>query len=114
MRNEYHKNIIDLLLSSGKEGMNVREIARRVYNQHYGLFARDVVYENIYNQIRNYLWNQSRNRRSPFTRLRWGWYAIKPDYAIQLDFIIELYKDEEENNCNTLNEEGEKRQLSLF
>ncbi len=114
MKNEYHKDIVDLLLETGREGMNVREIARRVYNQHYGLFAHDVVYETIYNQVRGYLWSQARQRRSPFTHLRWGWYAIKPDYAIQLDFIIDLYRDELENENTEQTEEPDTRQLSLF
>ena len=114
MRNEYHKDIVDLLIECGKEGMNVREISRRIYNQHYGLFAHDVVYETIYNQVRGYLWSQARQKRSPFTHLRWGWYAIKPDYAIQLDFIIELYKDDIEDGQDCHNDNTVSRQLLFF
>ncbi len=114
MKNEYHKEIVDLLLECGQEGMNVREIARRIYNQHYGLFAYDVVYENIYHQIRCYLYTQSRQRRSPFIHIGWGQYAIKADYAIQLDFILELYQDEQEEGKEKLNPENDTRQMTFL
>ena len=114
MKNEYHKNLIDLLLACGRTGMPVREIARHVYNEHYGLFAQDVVFERVYKQIRNYLWSQSHQKHSPFLRLGRGFYAMKQDMAVQLDFVSELYQAEEKEESPVPQTEDESRQLSLF
>ena len=36
-----------------------------------------------------YLWEQSQRSESPFIRTRYGTYAIKPDFAIQLDLFLD-------------------------
>lgn len=92
----------------------MREIARHVYNRHYGLFAQDVMFERIYSQIRNYLWKQSRQRHSSFIRLEHGQYAIRQDVGAQLDFISELYKEEKEEEGLIPHLDDDSRQLSLF
>lgn len=114
MKNEYHKDIIDLLLACGRTGMPVREIARHLYNGHYGLFAEDVVFNRIYNQVRNYLWNQSLQKHSPFIHPERGVYAIRQDMAVQLDFITELYKEDKDGEHHTVRSDDGARQLSLF
>lgn len=96
MKNVYHNDIMNMLLQSGREGMNVRQLSRRLYNLHSDIFATDVVYERLYGQVRSYLWYQSRLRHSPFLHLRRGQYALRPDIAIQLDIFIDRPKEEDD------------------
>ncbi|MBQ7571758.1 MAG: hypothetical protein IJT19_05895 [Bacteroidaceae bacterium] len=112
MKNAYHNDIMDMLIRSGHDGMNVRRLARQLYNLHSGIFASDVVYERLYNQVRSYLWYQSRLRHSPFVRLRWGQYALKPDIAVQMDLFIDIPHDED-RPAKTIRRD-ESRQLLLF
>ncbi len=114
MKNEYHKDIVDILLNCGQEGMKVKNIARHIYNMHYGLFATNVVFDNIYNQIRFYLCRQVCLKRAPFMRTRWGYYTIKPDYAIQLDFTLDLLKEEPAGKASKNKPTEHTVQLSLF
>jgi len=86
---------MDMLIRSGRDGMNVRTLARQLYNLHCGIFALDVVYETLYNQVRMYLWRQSKQRHSPFIHLRRGQYALKQDIAVQLDIFIDIPIEEE-------------------
>ena len=90
MTNEYHRDIVAILLSCGPEGLPARDIARRIYNLHYGLFESSLDFHRLHRQVRLYLWHQSRRHYSLFLRTGYGTYAIKPDAAIQLDFFDEL------------------------
>ena len=112
MRNVYHNDIMDMLVRSGQEGMNVRRLARCLYNLHNGIFASDVVYDRLYNQVRFYLYYQSRQRHSPFVHIRRGQYALRPDIAVQLDIFIDIPR-EEERPVKTVKKD-ESRQLLLF
>lgn len=91
MKNEYYRDIIKMLLEQGSEGASVQEIARRIYNENYGLFEGDVIYNKIHQWVRLFLWHHAQRPYSPFMRIGWARYAIKPDFAIQLDFLDELY-----------------------
>lgn len=91
MKNEYYRDIIRMLLEQGSEGASVQEIARHIYNENYGLFEGDVRYNKIHRRVRLFLWHHVRHAYSPFTRIGWARYAIKPDFAIQLDFLDELH-----------------------
>lgn len=86
MKNIYHRDIMEILLAQGSEGLCLRQIARLVYNRHAGLFNTDLDYRDIYQRIRFYLWHQSKQTSSPFVRgeVR-GWYAIKPNLSVQMD-----------------------------
>ena len=112
MKNAYHNDIMDMLIRSGREGMNVRRLARQLYNLHSGIFASDVVYEKLYNQVRGYLWYQSRQRHSPFVHLRWGQYALRQDIAVQLDIFIDMPSGDERPPKPAKRDES--RQLLLF
>ena len=101
-----------MLIRTGHDGMPVRRLVRQLYNLHCGIFATDVVYETMYNQVRRYLWRQSRQRHSPFMRLRWGYYALKPDVAVQLDIFVDIPKDDE--RPQKVVKKDESRQLLLF
>ena len=83
-----------MLLRSGREGMNVRRLARQLFNLHTGIFSADLIYEQLYNQVRFYLYYQSRQRHSPFVHLRRGQYALKQDIAVQLDIFIDIPKED--------------------
>ena len=113
MKNHYHNDIMDLLLQSGREGMNVRQLSRSIYNLHCSIFSSDVVYSKLYNQIRFYLYYQSQQRHSPFLHLRRGQYALKQDVAVQLDIFIDAPRDDEERPIKTVKRD-ESRQLLLF
>ncbi len=90
MKNIYHRDIMEVLLAQGREGMCLRQIARQVYNRHVGLFTTHITYRNIYQSIRFYLWYQSRQLSSPFTRgEKRGWYAVKPCLGVQMDIRFE-------------------------
>lgn len=89
MKNVYYSDIMQLLLLKGKEGMHVAQVSRMVYNLHATLFDHRLNYQALHQTIRTYLWRQSQMRRSPFVHIRHGYYAIKPDVAIQLDFCFD-------------------------
>lgn len=112
MKNAYHNDIMDMLLRSGREGMNVRRLSRLLYNLHCGIFSADVVYDQLYNQVRHYLYYQSRQRHSPFIHLRWGQYALRQDIAVQLDIFIDVPRDDE--RPQKVVKKDESRQLLLF
>lgn len=86
MKNIYHRDIMEILLAQGNEGLYLRQIARQVYNRHVGLFNTDLDYRDIYQRIRFYLWHQSKMASSPFVRGKQrGRYAIKPNLSVQMD-----------------------------
>ncbi len=103
---------MDILLRNGKDGMNVRRLARQIYNHHCGIFSQDIVYDKLYNQIRFYLWRQSQLRHSPFIHLRRGQYALKQDIAVQLDIFIDAPR--EDDHQQKAIKRDESRQLMLF
>lgn len=78
--------------------MRVADISKYVFNLHSSLFSDDLKYEDLHQTLRCYLWRQSKIRRSPFKRVRYGVYAIKDDMAIQLDIDFENPYQEEEND----------------
>jgi len=89
VNNIYHRDIIEILLECGREGLRIKNIARRIYNRHIDFFVADVDYSEIRNNVGRYLWEQSRRIESPFHRTRYGTYAIKADFAIQLDLFLD-------------------------
>lgn len=89
MKNVYHRDIIEILLECGRDGLRIKNIARRIYNRHADLFVSDIDYDEIRNSVGRYLWLQSHRAESPFVRTRYGTYAIKPDFAIQLDLFLD-------------------------
>lgn len=89
MKNIYHRDIIEILLECGREGLRIKNIARRIYNRHADFFVTDLDYSEIHKSVTHYLWRQSRRGESPFIRTRYGTYAIKPDFAIQLDLFLD-------------------------
>lgn len=115
MKNIYHHDIMNMLTRSGAEGMNVKQIARLLYNEYAGFFEQDVVYDKIYTSVRRYLWGQSKMRRSPIIWLHRGQYALRQDIAVQLDFLIDLITDEQEEKEQQKPKTGIcARQLELF
>ena len=90
MKNIYHRDIIEILLECGRDGLRIKNIARRIYNRHADFFVRDLDYSEIRDAVGRYLWEQSFRHESPFTRTRYGTYAIKPDFAIQLDLFLDF------------------------
>jgi len=89
MKNIYHRDIVEILLECGREGLRIKNIARRIYNKHVDFFVSDIDYNEIRNNVGRYLWEQDRRIESPFCRTRYGTYAIKTDFAIQLDLFLD-------------------------
>ena len=89
VKNIYHRDIIEILLECGREGLRIKNIARRIYNRHADFFITDIDYDEIRDSIGRYLWEQSRRIESPFLHTRYGTYAIKADFAIQLDLFLD-------------------------
>lgn len=98
MKNVYHSDIMQILMLKGNEGMHVAQLTRMVYNLHTNLFDRHLNYLELHNNIRWYLWRQSKIRRSPFKRVSYGCYALKSDMAIQLDFCFDTPIDRDEKD----------------
>lgn len=90
MNNIYYRDIIELLLPHGKEGLKLSLIVRYIYNQHVDMFNDSIKYEDIYKTVGSFLWKQSQKRETPFTHNSYGVYAIKPDVAVQLDLFWDL------------------------
>ena len=90
MNNIYHRDIIEILIECGREGLRIKNIARRIYNRHVDFFVSDIDYGEIRDNVGRYLWEQSRRSESPFIRTHYGTYAIKADFAIQLDLFIDI------------------------
>lgn len=88
MKNIYHNDILSLLMLRGKEGLHVAKLTRMVFNLHTNLFDRTISYAELHRSIRFYLWRQSRQRRSPFMRVAYGYYAVKPNVAVQLNICF--------------------------
>ena len=117
MNNIYYRDIIELLLPFGKEGLKLSQIVKHIYNLHVDLFDNSIKYEDIYKAVGLFLWKQSQKRESPFKHNSYGVYSIKPDIAVQLDLFWDLPKEEE----NTENANGESKcvnnkiaQMELF
>ena len=93
MANRFYNDIYEILQAKGCKGLPVRVIARQVYNRHAGLFTPLLTFEDVYQNVRFYLWAQSQKPSSPFTKTgRWGWYALKPGagYQMQIDFSMKV------------------------
>ena len=97
MKNIYHRDIMELLLSQGTEGMCLKQLARIIYNRHVELFCTDLSYDKIYKTIRFYLWTQAQRPSSPFTKgLKRGTYKIKNSFGVQMDIRFEEPKPKTE------------------
>ena len=115
MNNIYHRDIIEILLECGREGLRIKNIARRIYNKHADFFVRDLDYSEIRDSVGRYLWEQSKRNESPFTRTRYGTYAIKPDFAIQLDLFLDfVYRTETHKEQTKPTANPHHIQLELF
>ncbi len=96
MNNIYYRDIIELLLPFGQEGLKLSHIVKHIYNKHVDMFENQIKYEDIYKIVGLFLWKESQKRESPFVHNTYGVYAIKPDVAVQLDLFWDL--PEEDNN----------------
>ena len=94
MNNIYYRDIIELLLPHGQDGLKLSCIVRHLYNLHADLFNDSIRYEDIYKSVGKFLWKQSLKRESPFRHNSYGVYAIKPDVAVQLDLFWDMPDDE--------------------
>ena len=116
MNNIYYRDIIELLLPFGQDGLKLSHIVKHICNRHVDMFENKIKYEDIYKIVGLFLWKESQKRESPFIHNAYGVYAIKPDVAVQLDLFWDL--PEEDNNVradeNTPTDNNKIVQMDLF
>ncbi|MBQ0050155.1 MAG: hypothetical protein KBT12_07995 [Bacteroidales bacterium] len=93
MKNIYHNDILSLLMLRGEKGLQIAKLTRMVFNLHTSLFDRAISYSELHRSIRLYLWRQARQRRSPFMRVGYGCYAVRPNVAVQLNLCFNEKKE---------------------
>lgn len=86
----YYRQIVDLL-SLKPEGLKVSTIAIHIYNQQGNLFTDEGLYQKIYESIRQFLWQQSKKRNSPFVTVdgKRGYYKLRPNFHYQAELMFE-------------------------
>lgn len=86
MKNIYHRDLLEILSLRGNKGLGLKQIARLVYNRHVGLFVAPLSYRQVYQNVRFYLWAQSKRPASPFRKgMQRGCYALKPNLGNQME-----------------------------
>lgn len=85
-----------MLLRAEPEGMRLGTIARNIYNRDCDLFDPDAEgkFMRIYRSVKRFLWYQSRLKRSPFSRNRWGYYGLRRSFAQQLELCFDDWEEE--------------------
>ncbi|MCF0195760.1 MAG: hypothetical protein HUK03_00670 [Bacteroidaceae bacterium] len=114
MSNNYHRDIVDILLEAGGNGLKVRNIASSIYNRRADLVTNDVVYDEIRRTISPYLWRSVKGKHSIFTRTAYGTYAIKIPFALQMDLFLDTLREEEEDAPTEKAAASNIKQLELF
>ena len=86
-----------MLMRAGTDGLRLRNIARALYNKDCDLFDPEAEgkYQRIHKMVKRFLWSQSRKKRSPFERLKWGTYALRRNFVIQMELCFEGWEDED-------------------
>lgn len=105
MKNEYHHDILEILLSVGPQGLQVRYIALQIYNRRTGLFCEPIDFNKLYDSVRFYLWSQTQRPSSPFMHgASKGTYCLKPWVGRQmhLPFTEPEQKKEETPDASDL------------
>jgi len=108
----YERQIIEILYRAGKDGMRVKEVARRLYNLNTTLFE-PIDYPHLKAMVQSYLAYQSKRQGGVIVQASRGFYAISQNYMPQLtlEFSDEEAVESDENN-NSCPEDS--RQLSIF
>ena len=91
MNNVYYKQTIQLLIGK-PEGMKLCNIASNLYNMNNTLFSSNNLYDEIYKELRRFLWRQSKQKQSPFMSCRWGYYGIKKSVAVQFELPFDDFQ----------------------
>ena len=95
MKNQYYNEMVQLLMDHPK-GMRVGVMARIIYNSNCDLFDTDAKgrFRKIYESVKRYLWTQSRQKHSPFERLKWGTYGLRKNFVFQLELAFDDWDEE--------------------
>ncbi len=82
------------LLTQKPEGMKVCNISRHIYNTNCSLFDDEHKYKKIYSNVRRFLWQQSKQKNSPFQSVEEhrGHYAIRKSFAHQLELCFDNWE----------------------
>lgn len=90
MNNLYYNQMVELMLTH-PEGIRVGHLSRAIYNANCDLFTPNAssLFRNIHQQVYQYLWREQRKQKSPFLRLRWGVYALRPHFVMQLELCFD-------------------------
>jgi len=84
------------MLMHHTEGMRLGTIARTLYNKDCDLFdpEADGKFQRIYSTVKRFLWTQSKLKRSPFERRKWGIYTLRNRFVVQLELCFDDWEDE--------------------
>lgn len=95
MNNLYYNQMMDILLAH-PEGVRVGNLTRAIYNSNCSLFTPDAaeLLRQIHRQVYSFLWREQRKRHSPFLRTRWGYYALRPHFVVQLELCFDDFEGE--------------------
>ncbi len=93
LNNLYYNQIMELLTQK-PEGMKACNISRHIYNSNCNLFDDIHKYNKIHSNVRRFLWQQSKQKNSPFQSVcgHWGHYAIKRSFAHQLELCFDNWE----------------------
>jgi len=106
----YDRMIMLMLLESGKEGISVAQLSRKLYNENCSFFD-DLDYEFFHQYVVSFLQRKSRmNQPTVVPAGTRGHYRISTDCYQQLSL---QFSDTEEEESSSETEE-DSRQLSLF
>ncbi len=114
MNNIYYNQIVELLAYK-TEGMKLCNIVKYIYNCNCNLFEDNNLYKRIYCGVRQFLWSQSKQKESPFTRVngKWGVYRLKKSFIKQLELCFDDW-EYDGIQLKQAKKKPECKQLSLF
>jgi len=96
MKNLHYNHIVENLIDN-PEGLRIRAIARSIYNSEVDIFTPNAGarFKEIHKSVQQFLWRQSKLKKSPFERTAWGKYALKHNFVIQLELEFEDWEDQD-------------------
>lgn len=96
MNNLYYNQMVELLLAH-PEGIRVGRLVRAIYNANCDLFTADTsgLLRSIHKQVYQHLWREQRKHTSPFQRTKWGVYALRPHFVMQLELCFDDWENDD-------------------
>ncbi|MBR5349669.1 MAG: hypothetical protein IK124_00350 [Prevotella sp.] len=107
---KYEKEILRILSVAGSTGLSVKKIARHVFNAS-NTFFEVLNYDEVYQQVQQYLLRNSKQKDSLFERMdARGVYRLNANSAESLQLMLQFLPEEEDQQIKTETDQS----LSLF